>query len=295
MSTFVLIFVTSLGLAGLYFLLAAGLSLIFGLMDVLNLAHGAFFGIGGYAAWWTMENATFVGPLTLRFIVAVLAAAAVGIGVGAIVEKVLIARNYGNHLSQILITIGLSFVIVALLGGIFTYEPKYIVQPDWFVGTVDLFGAHIPNNRLLILGVAVVLFVGLMSFLRFTRHGLIIRAGVENRDMVSALGIDVGRSFTLVFAIGGLLAAVGGALGAVYFNGVTPALGTTQLIFGIIVVVIGGLGSIGGTAVAAVLVALAQQFVNYYVATGLGDIAVVALLAVVLLVRPQGLLGRVAR
>ncbi len=290
-----LIFVTSLGLAGLYFLLAAGLSLIFGLMDVLNLAHGAFFGIGGYAAWWTMQNFTAIGPLTMRFVVAVVVAAGVGVAVGAVVEKTLIARNYGNHLSQILITIGLSFVIVALLGGIFTYEPKYIVQPDWFVGTVEVFGANIPNNRLLILGVAVALLVGLLSFLRFTRHGLIIRAGVENRQMVSALGIDVGQSFTLVFAIGGLLAAVGGALGAVYFNGVTPAFGSGQLIFGIIVVVIGGLGSISGTAVAAVLVAMTQQFVNYYMITGLGDIAVVALLAIVLLLRPQGLLGRVAR
>lgn len=295
MSTFVLIFVTSLGLAGLYFLLAAGLSLIFGLMDVLNLAHGAFFGIGGYACWLTMKHLTVIGPLTLRFLFAVIAAAAVGIAVGAVVEKLLIARNYGNHLSQILITIGLSFVVVSLLGGIFTFEPKYIVQPAWFTDTVEVFGARIPNDRLLILGVAITLLVGLLAFLRYTRHGLIIRAGVENRQMVSALGIDGGRSFTLVFAIGGLLAAVGGALGAVYFNGVTPGLGSGQLIFGIIVVVIGGLGSISGTAVAAVLVAMTQQFVNYYVAVGLGDIAVVALLAVVLLVRPQGLLGRVAR
>ena len=295
MSTFVLILVTSLGLAGLYFLLAAGLSLIFGLMDVLNLAHGAFFGVGGYAGWWGMEHFTMVEGLGLRFAVAVVFAAVVGLLVGAVVEKLFIVRNYGNHLSQILITIGLSFAMVSMLGGVFTFEPKYIEQPPWFTGTVGLLGARIPTNRLLILAVAAVLLIGLQAFLRYTRHGLIIRAGVENREMVSALGIDVGRSFTLVFAVGGLLAAVGGALGAVYFNGITPALGSGQLIFGIIVVVIGGLGSIGGTAVAAVLVALTQQFVNYYVVTGLGDIAVVALLALVLLVRPQGLLGKVAR
>lgn len=295
MSTFVLILVTSLGLAGLYFLLAAGLSLIFGLMDVLNLAHGAFFGVGGYAGWYAMERFTFIGGLTLRFAVAVLFAAVVGVLVGAVVERLFIVRNYGNHLTQILITIGLSFVMVSLLGGLFTFDPQYMTQPTWFVGTIELLGARIPTNRLLILAVAVVLLVGLLGFLRFTRHGLIIRAGVENRQMVQALGIDVGKSFTLVFAIGGLLAAVGGALGAVYFNGITPALGSGQLIFGIIVIVIGGLGSIGGTAIASVLVALTQQFVNYYVVIGLGDIAVVALLAVVLLVRPQGLLGKVAR
>jgi branched-chain amino acid transport system permease protein len=111
--------------------------------------------------------------------------------------------------------------------------------------------------------------------------------------MARALGIDVARSFTIVFALGGLLAGIGGALGAVYFNGISPSLGTTQLIFAFIVVVIGGLGSIPGTAVAAVLVALTQIYVNNYVATGLGSIAVVVLLAAVLLVRPQGLLGRV--
>jgi branched-chain amino acid transport system permease protein len=158
-----------------------------------------------------------------------------------------------------------------------------------------VLGARVPNSRLLIVVVAVAVLAGLLLFLRHTRHGMIIRAGVENRRMVQALGIDVGRSFTLVFALGGLLAAVGGALGAVYFNGITPALGTTQLIFAFIVVVIGGLGSVTGTAVAAVLVAGTQQFVNFYGVSGLGDIAVVALLAVVLLLRPQGLLGRAAR
>lgn len=295
MSAFVLIVATSLGLAGLYFLLASGLSLIFGLMDVLNLAHGAFFGIGGYAAWVVMEGLGVVPSLGLRFALAVVVAAAVGLAAGALVEKLLIARNYGNHLAQILVTIGLGLALVALLGGVFSYDPRPLPQPAWFLGTVEVLGARIPNSRLLIAGVAAVLLVALLAFLGRTRHGLIIRAGVENRAMVQALGIDVGRSFTLVFAIGGLLAAVGGALGAVYFNGISPALGTEQVIFAFIVVVIGGLGSVAGTAVAALLVAGTQQFVNFYVAAGLGDIAVVALLAAVLLVRPQGLLGRAAR
>lgn len=295
MSTFVLILVTSLGLAGLYFLLASGLSLIFGLMDVLNLAHGAFFGIGGYAAWVAMTRMEWLEPIGLRFVVAVLLAAAVGLAIGAAVEKLLVSRSYGNHLAQILLTIGLGFALTALLGGIFTYDPQPMPQPAWFAETTEILGARIPNSRLLILAVAVVLLIGLLAFLRYTRHGLIIRAGVENRQMVQALGIDVSRSFTLVFAIGGLLAAIGGALGAVYFNGITPALGTTQLIFAFIVVVIGGLGSVAGTAVAAVLVAATQQFVNFYAISGLGDVAVVALLAVVLLVRPQGLLGKAAR
>jgi branched-chain amino acid transport system permease protein len=295
MSTFVLILVTSLGLAGLYFLLASGLSLIFGLMDVLNLAHGAFFGLGGYAAWLAMTHLTGVGPLGVRFAIAVAVAAAVGLAVGAAVEKLLVARSYGNHLAQILLTIGLGFALTALLGGVFSYDPQPMPQPAWMTETTAVLGARVPNSRLLIVVVAVAVLAGLLLFLRHTRHGMIIRAGVENRRMVQALGIDVGRSFTLVFALGGLLAAVGGALGAVYFNGITPALGTTQLIFAFIVVVIGGLGSVTGTAVAAVLVAGTQQFVNFYGVSGLGDVAVVALLAVVLLLRPQGLLGRAAR
>ncbi|MDT0276203.1 branched-chain amino acid ABC transporter permease [Blastococcus goldschmidtiae] len=295
MSTFVLIVVTSLGLAGLYFLLAAGLSLIFGLMNVLNLAHGAFFGIGGYAAWLTMDRLEVVSSLGLRFLVAVLVAAVVGLVVGALVERLLIARSYDNHLGQILLTIGLGFALVALLGGVFSYDAQPLVQPAWFGQTTELLGARIPNSRLLILAVAVVLLAALLLFLAKTRHGLVIRAGVENRSMVEALGIDVSRSFTLVFALGGLLAAVGGALGAVYFNGISPALGTTQLIFAFIVVVIGGLGSVTGTALSAVVVALTQQLINFYGAPGLGDIAVVGLLAAVLLLRPQGLLGAVAR
>ncbi len=291
MSSFILYTLTGLGLAGLYFLLASGLSLIFGLMSVLNLAHGAFFAAGGFAAWWVMESLDAI-PLEPRFAIAVCAAGLVGGALGAIVELSLIRRLYGSHVRQILLTIGLGIAAVALMGGWFTYNPRLMEQPAWFGATTDLGGANVPNSRLLILAVAVLLYAALMAFLARTRHGLIIRAGVENAAMVRALGIDVARSFTIVFALGGLLAGVGGALGAVYFNGISPELGTTQLIFAFIVVVIGGLGSVPGTALAAALVALTQTYVNNYVATGLGSISVVVLLAAVLLIRPQGLLGR---
>jgi branched-chain amino acid transport system permease protein len=291
MSSFVLYSITGLGLAGLYFLLASGLSLIFGLMSVLNLAHGAFFAAGGYAAWWVMDTINTV-PAGPRFAVAVVAAGLVGTVAGAIIERGLIRRLYGSHVKQILLTIGLGIAAVALMGGWFSYDPRLMPQPDWFMRTTRIAGAAIPNNRILILGVAILFLAGLMIFLTRTRHGLIIRAGVENPQMVRALGIDVSRSFTLVFAVGGLLAGVGGALAAVYFNGISPNLGTGQLIFAFIVVVIGGLGSVPGTALASVLVALTQVYVNNYLATGMGSISVVVLLAVVLLVRPQGLLGR---
>lgn len=132
----------------------------------------------------------------------------------------------------------------------------------------------------------------MVVFLRRTRYGLIVRAGVENRDMVTALGIDVRRAFTLVSAVGGASAGLGGVLTGVYFHSLSPSLGSSVLIFAFIVVVIGGLGSIPGAAIIAVVVGLLQQYANYYAAPGVGDIAVVLLLAAVLLTRPQGLLGR---
>jgi branched-chain amino acid transport system permease protein len=136
--------------------------------------------------------------------------------------------------------------------------------------------------------------LGLLAMLRFTRVGLVIRAGVENRAMVEALGIDVRRTFTLVFAVGGAVAALGGVLGSVYLGSVAPGQGTSLLIFAFIVVVIGGLGSLTGSAAAAVAVGLVQQLANYYTAAGVGDLSVVLLLALVLLVRPGGLSGRTA-
>ena len=144
--------------------------------------------------------------------------------------------------------------------------------------TTTIFGAHIPNDRWVEIVVAAAVLALLQLFLRRTRYGLIIRAGVENRAMVTALGIDVRKAFTLVFALGGIAAAIAGVLSGVYFTTIDPNQGTSLLIFAFIVVVIGGLGSIGGSAVAAVVVGLLQQYVNYYASSGMGDIAVVLLL-----------------
>ena len=167
-------------------------------------------------------------------------------------------------------------------------------MPPWLHETTDVAGAHIPNDRWIeIARRRPSCSVLLQLFLRRTRYGLIVRAGVENRAMVKALGIDVRKAFTLVFAIGGLAAALAGVLSGVYFGDVSPEHGTSLLIFAFIVVVIGGLGSIGGTAVAAVVVALVQQYANYYASAGIGDLVVVLLLGIVLLARPRGFAGAV--
>jgi len=168
-------------------------------------------------------------------------------------------------------------------------DARPVPAPAWLGETTTVLGAHIPNDRWLLIATALVVLFGLNAFLRRTRYGLVIRAGVENRAMVTALGIDVRRAFTLVFAIGGVAAALAGVLSNVYFSTVDPSRGTSLLIFAFIVVVIGGLGSLRGTAAAALVVGLVQQYANYYASSGLGDLSVVLLLGLVLLVRPRGL------
>jgi branched-chain amino acid transport system permease protein len=270
----------------MYFLIASGLSLIYGLMGVLNFAHGAFLTIGSYATWYTE---TKLGGISVapRFVLAALVGLAVGTVFAALVELVLIRPLYARPTDQVLVTVGLSLAGVALLQSVWGVDPRPFPRPAWTSRVIGVLGASVPADRFLLIGVAGAVLVALLAFLRFTRYGLIIRAGVENRDMVSALGINVRTAFTLVFAMGGALAGLAGVLGGMYFGSVSPGQGASLLIFAFIVVVIGGLGSVTGSAVAAVAVALVQQFVNYYGAAGAGDVSVVALLAVVLLLRPS--------
>ena len=294
MNTVVLLTITGLGLAALYFLVASGLSLIFGLMGVLNFAHGAFLTIGAYGTWWAAENLPGAGATGWGFVYAVAFGVAVGTLVAAVIELTLIRPLYQRHIEQVLVTVGLSLALVALVRAIWGADPRPFPRPEVARGTTSLLGANVPNDRFLLIATAVVVLVAVLAFLRFTRFGLVIRAGVENRTMVTALGIDVRKAFTLVFALGGAFAALAGALGGVYLGSISPGQGTSLLIFAFIVVVIGGMSSITGTAVAAVLVGLVQQFANYYAASGVGDLSVVLLLAVVLLTRPGGLTARVA-
>jgi branched-chain amino acid transport system permease protein len=294
MSTFLLLTITGLGLGAMYFLIASGLSLIYGLMGVLNFAHGAFITVGGYATWWTSVHLfDGVHSVVLRFLLSALLGLVVGGVFAALVELILIRPLYTRHIEQVLVTVGLSLAFVALVEGIWGPDAKAFVVPSWLHGTTDVAGAHIPNDRWVEIATAAAVLFLLRLFLQRTRYGLIIRAGVENRAMVQALGIDVRKAFTLVFAVGGLAAALAGVLGGVYFNVVGPEQGTSLLIFAFIVVVIGGLGSIGGSAVAAVVVGLTQQYTNYYGSSGIGDMVVVLLLGLVLLARPRGFAGAV--
>jgi branched-chain amino acid transport system permease protein len=273
---------------------ASGLSLVFGLADVLNFAHGLFLSVGAYATWWTATNVPGAGADGLGFVFAAAVGVLAGAAVASLVELVLIRPLYSRTIEQVLVTVGLSLAGVALLQATWGADPRPFPRPQWTRGVTSIGGANVPNASLMLILAAAVVLAALLAFLRFTRVGLVIRAGVENREMVTALGIDVRKAFTLVFAIGGAAAALAGALGGVYFGSVSPGQGGSLLIFAFIVVVIGGMGSVVGSAYAAVAVGLVQQFVNYYGTAGAGDICVVALLAIVLLWRPQGIAGRVA-
>jgi len=288
-STLILTLITGVGLGALYFLVASGLSLIYGLMHVLNFAHGAFLTLSAFIGW---QVAQALGTASWgSFLVSILVGAVVGAIFATLTELVLIRPLYERHIEQVLVTVGLSFASVALFEGIWGTDAINIAGPPWLIGTTNVLGASIPNKYWVLIAAAAIVLIALVVFLQKTRYGMIIRAGVENRAMVTALGIDVRRSFTLVFAIGGAAAGIGGVLAMHAQTFVSAHLGSTLLIFAFIVTVVGGLGSLTGAAVASVLVAVLQQVANTYLG-GTGDFIVVILLAVVLLVRPSGLMGR---
>lgn len=285
----------------LLFLVASGLSIIFGLMDVLNLAQGSYFMVGAYVAYDAQHagglidlTSTIPDP-NLRFIVAVLAAVLVGALLGYLLERGLLRPLYSRPIFQLVLTFGVSLVALELIKFIWTTTPYswtelFGVRESFF----ELFGQRFSTYRLFVVGMGVVLIVAIALLLQRTRIGIIIRAGVEDREMVQALGINVRAVFTLVFTLGCAVAAFGGAIAAP-FLGASTTLGNVFLLQAIAVVVLGGMGSYTGTAVSSVLVGLAIS-VAQDAAIGtsfaaLPSITPMLLLVLVLLVRPSGLFG----
>ncbi|MCY1158377.1 MAG: branched-chain amino acid transporter permease, partial [Citricoccus sp.] len=242
MDTILLLLVTGIGLGAVYFLVASGLSLIYGLMGVLNFAHGAFLTLGALIGW---ETARIMGADSWGgFALSLLVGCLVGALLAALTEFVLIRPLYERHIEQVLVTVGLNLAAIALFEGIWGTDPVFIQGPTWMGMTTDVLGAQVPNHLFITILIAGLVLAGMVLFLKRTRYGMIIRAGVENRSMVTALGIDVRRAFTLVFTIGGAAAGIGGVLASHYFGYVSPLLGGSLLIFAFIVTVIGGLGSL---------------------------------------------------
>jgi branched-chain amino acid transport system permease protein len=274
-------------LGSVYFMVASGFTLIFGLMRVVNLAHGTLYAIGAYSCW-AVADAT--GNWWLGAAIAALVTALLGFAL----QQGLLRRIAGQDLREALVTIGVSIVAADLLLAYFGGDFKDISAPDALTGAFNLpvGGLVYPTLRLFALAVALVVGALLWFMLRKTRIGLVIRAGIDDRAMVSALGINVQRSFALVFALGALLAGIGGVIGG-SINSIGPGDDGTYLLNSLIVVIVGGMGSIFGTAIGAVLIGLVEQYGLAYAPT-YSYLVTFAVMIAVLAFRPQGLLGRTA-
>lgn len=267
----------------LIFLIAAGLSLIFGLMGVLNFAHGAIFIWGAYVGWATYG-------LTGSFILAILAGMVAGFIIGWVIERFFIRPFYDSHVAQILLTLGLMLVLTEGIKLIWGPNILGFDKPELLQGVVTILNDPFPVYRIFTIAVGALILIGVHLMLTKTKYGIIIRAGVQNPEMVQALGINVRRVFSLVFAFGAALAAFGGVISGPSFGSIFPELGMQNQLAAFIVIVIGGIGNFLGVAIGSLLVGVTQTFMAYYVPEA--ALAVnVALMALVLILKPEGLFG----
>jgi branched-chain amino acid transport system permease protein len=293
-STFATLTLAGLAMGMMIFTMASGLTLAFGLMDVLNFGHGAFIAFGAYIATlaalpltgWAQSDSYLLNFAS--FVLVLGAAAALSAGLGYAFERVLIVPAYGQHLKQILITIGGSIVIEQLLYALFGPAPIPISPPAMFRGSFTLGEIAVEKYRALAMGVGFIIFVGQLLVLNRTKLGLLIRAGVENREMVEALGYRIDRLFVGVFMAGAALAGLGGALWSFYRGQVHASMGAELLVLVFIVIIIGGLGSVGGCFIASILVALIANYAGF-LAPKLALVSNIVAMVVVLLWRPRGL------
>jgi branched-chain amino acid transport system permease protein len=293
-STWVTLTVAGLAMGLLIFIMASGLTLVFGLMDVMNFAHGLFIAIGAYMAVSTLRlfaaaagADSFLANLA-AVLPAMLAAMVVAGLLGWFFERVIIRPVYGQHLKQILITTGGMIVAEQLIHVFWGPDLQPLARPASLRGAFIIGDMAIEKYRLIAVAIGLVVFVAMLLVLNRTRLGLLIRAGVENKEMVEAMGYRIRRLFVGVFVAGSALAGLGGALWGMYQESVTVHIGANMMVLIFIVIIIGGLGSIGGCFAGALLVGLVANYVGYLspkVALGSN----ILLMVLVLLWRPQGL------
>ncbi len=281
-------------LGALYFLVASGFTLIFGLMKNVNLAHGSLYLFGGYIGY---EIAESTGWWLLSFVVAFIVVAAVGV----LLQVLVFRRMEGEDLRQTLVTIGFSIVFADLLLWIWGGDFYQILTPEVLSGPVtlplvsavkssgDIVYLKYPVVRIVILVAAVVIGVAMWLALNRTRVGMLVRAGVDDRDMLSATGVRIQHVFVIVFAFGAGLAGVAGVVGGT-FQSLAPGEDIRFLLASLVVVIVGGMGSIPGAALGALLIGLAEQFGSVYMPT-YAVVLTFLILVLVLAFRPQGLLG----
>jgi branched-chain amino acid transport system permease protein len=270
----------------LLFILACGLAVTLGLMNFVNLAHGAFAMAGGYI---TVVLVNHLGvPFTLGLLLAFVLTAIIGV----ILERTLYIHVYRkSHLDQVLFSIGLVFMSVAAVDYVMGSSQQFVQIPSALQGQIDLFGVGVGRYRLLIIVVCGALTVALQAILTKTRFGSRLRAAVDDQRVARGLGINVGAVFAITFAIGTGLAGLGGALGAEIL-GLDPTFPLKYMIYFLIVVTVGGTASITGPFFASILLGLADVLGKYYFPT-VGAFIIYTVMILVLIVRPQGLFGRV--
>lgn len=284
------VLLNGLTLAALYFIVAAGFSLIFGLMRVVNMAHGSLYLIGAYVGYAVFEPLYDQGSGYAWFAALATGAAAAAVA-GVVMQKVFLEWMQGQELRQALVTIGLSIIVADQTLAVFGGTPRQFFAPDVLFGSTNLplVGGY-PTFRLFQIAFAIVVGVALWLVLNKTRLGLMVRAGVDDRVMLSACGVNVSLVAVVVFAIGAALAGLGGVVGATA-QPLAPGVDGRFLLTALVVVIVGGMGSIVGTAVGALLVGVAEQ-VGQAIFPTYSVILTFVIMAAVLALRPQGLLGR---
>jgi len=293
-ATWVTLTAAGLAMGMMIFLMASGLSLIFGLMDVMNFSHSAFVSFGAFIAatvlaWlsgWN-ESGSFLLNLLALF-AAIGAATLFGMIAGFFFEKVIVKPVYGDHLRQILITVGALIVSEQLILAVWGGAPISVPRPNFLRSSILIGDVSLETYRLFAVALGLAAYLALRLVLNRTRIGLLVRAGVENREMVEALGFKVDRLFVGVFVVGSGLAAMGGAMWAGYETLITPALGAHMMITVFIVVIIGGLGSVEGSLLGALIVGLSGNYMAFlFPKMALATNMIVML--IILMWRPYGL------
>jgi branched-chain amino acid transport system permease protein len=282
-------------LGGLYFLVASGFTLIFGLMRNVNLAHGSLYLFGGYVGY---AVSSWTGSWVLSFIVAFVLVALVGI----IMQLAVFRRMEGQELRQTMVTIGLSIVFADLMLWAFGGDFYQIATPQWLIGPIELplvtavksSGEAVyllyPLVRLVIFAASVVIGVVMWLALNRTRVGMMVRAGVDDRDILAATGVYIQIVFVIIFALGAGLAGIAGVVGGT-FQSISPGEDTRFLLASLVVVIVGGMGSIPGAALGALIIGLAEQLGSVYIPT-YAIVVTFLIMVLVLALRPQGLLAR---
>jgi branched-chain amino acid transport system permease protein len=269
----------------LLFLMSVGLSVTLGMMNFVNLAHCSFAMLGGYV------TVTLMNALGWPFFASLPAAFVAGVAAGVVLERIFFRRFYkSSELNQCLLTIGVVFVAVAAAAYIYGTDEQSIQLPRYLRGSITFMGLDFAVYRLFMIGTALLITIVLMITLESTRFGAQVRAAVNNQRMARGLGIDVDRLFAFTFALGGGLAGLGGAL-ALPMLGLDPSFALTYLIYVLIVVSVGGLGSIAGSFVAAMLLGVADMAGKYYI-PALGSFLLYLVMLVLIMWRPSGLFGR---